>query len=127
MDTARQLLDLNPRQVFIKVLLDSIKNIIFFGFLALVIALIMNGLGWKTFGLVLGIIYAIVVAISLIKFLFIDLLLQLAGIVVALKELFSGQSSFLGQQLYLLCGTIVLLAENAISILYVLYLYRAYY
>ncbi len=106
MDTAKQLINLNPRQIFTKVLFDSIKNIIFFGLLAMIIAFIMNALGWRMFGFVLAIIYTIVVAISLIKFIFIDLLLQLAGVAVAIKEIFSGQSGLLGQQIYLLCGTL---------------------
>lgn len=118
---------LSSRSVFIKVLLDSIKNIIFFGFLAFVIAFIMNGLGWRLIGFILSLIYTIFIAFSLVKFIFVDFLLQIAGIFAALKALLTGDVGLLRKQIYLFFGTLVLLIESIISVVYVLYLYNAYY
>jgi hypothetical protein len=119
-------MDILAKDVFTKVLKDAIKNIVFYGIGALVIAFIGNALSFRIFGIILAGLFAFIVLLSLIPFLFSFIAGLVAGI-SAIVEAARGNKKELNKQGYLWAGTIVQLVENTICLLYVLYLYKAFF
>lgn len=60
---------MEDKKLFIKVLTDAIKNIIYFGIGSIVIIMIANILHWRVFALIFAGLFTIIVVISLIPFL----------------------------------------------------------
>ncbi len=117
---------MEAKNVFKKVLNDGIKNIIFYGVGAVVIAFIGNALGLRIIGLILAFGFVITVLISLVPFL-IAFIAGLVGTVTAISSIVSGDKEAIKEHGYLWAGTLVQLVENAACLYYVLYLYRAFY
>src|SRR4051812_1418355 len=105
----------NPRSVISKVFFDGIKNLIYFGIAALVIALIMNGLGWRTFGFILACIFVIPIAINVVKYVLLSIPLDIFALLIAIKEKIRGESDVIKKEPLLLLGNIICLIENSVS------------
>lgn len=117
---------MDDQQVFTKVLSDAIKNVIFFGIGALVIAFIGNSLHWRTFALILAAIFAIVVAFSAVMAL-ISFFAGVALIPSALADKRSGDTQAFKDQCCLWAGSSVRVIEEIICLGFVLYLYKAFF
>ncbi|AIQ41086.1 hypothetical protein [Paenibacillus sp. FSL R5-0912] len=117
----------NPKSVLSKVLKDAIRNIIFYGIAALVIAYIINGLNWRTFGFILAIPYSLILAIGVVKFVLVDVLLQIISIVGNVVYIFQRKPVKINKEFPAFLGVIILLIENSASCVFILYLYNAYY
>ena len=113
----------DPAQVFGKVFRDGIKNIFFFGIGAAVIAFIINVLEWRIFGFILGCVYALLGAWEIVTIIFL-IIMQIVGFIILLAnpEKKGGR-----QQGLLFAGLLVRTIEGAMFLLYVAYLYNAYY
>jgi|GEM_PF-5573369 len=114
------------KKVFKKVFKDAILNVIFYGLGAMVIAFVGNSLGWRTMAIILGGIFALIVLLSLVPFV-ISLVVGLIAIPITIKEASGGNTEAVRVQTYLWSGTFIQLIENTICVLYVLYLYKAFF
>ena len=116
-------METQAKKVFKKVLSDTIKNIIFYGIIVIVIAFIGNALGLRTIGLVLAGVFTIIAVLNLFPFL-VSLTLTPIGSAMALK---GREKEEINKQKHLAFGTLILLIENSVNMLYVLYLYNAFF
>lgn len=119
-------MDIPAKDIFKKVSIDAIKNIIFFGAGALIIAFIGNALSFRIFGLILAGLFVFIVLLSLVPFLF-SFFVGLVATPLVIAEAIKGNKEGLSEQGYLWAGTIVQFVENTACLLYVLYLYRAFF
>ena len=114
------------KEVFQKVFKDAILNVVVYGLGAIVIAFVTSYLGWRTIGLMLGGIFALIVLLSLVPFI-ISFIAGLIAIPLTVKEALGGNTDAGHMQKYLWAGTIIQLVENTICVLYALYLYNLFF
>ena len=119
-------MDMQAKDVFKKVLKDSISNIIFYGIGTLIIAFIGNAIGLRIVALILAGIFVVIVAISLIPFL-ISFFIGIIGLFVSIAEAKKGDDESIKKQGYLWAGTLAQLVENLIFLCYIYYLYNAFF
>jgi hypothetical protein len=62
-----------------------------------------------------------------VKYVIFDAPLAIFGLLIAIKEKIRGESDVIKKEPLLLLGTIICLIENSVSLVYVAYLYHAYY
>lgn len=119
-------MDTQAKNVFKKVLKDSIGNIVFYGLGTLAIAFIGNALGLRIIALIMAGIFTAIVAISFFPFIF-SFIMAIIGLFTSIAEANSGNYDPLKKQGYLWAGSFVQLIENAIFIYYLSYLYNAFF
>lgn len=119
-------MDIPAKDVFGKVLSDAVKNILFFGVGALAIAFIGNTLHLRILALVLAVLFALIVFLGAIQFLF-SFFVGLFSIALSFYERMKGDRDAFAGQSYLTAGTVVLFIENTICLFYVFYLYRTFF
>jgi small-conductance mechanosensitive channel len=119
-------MDMQAKDVFKKVLKDSIRNIIFYGIGTLAIAFIGNAIGLRIVALIMAGIFVVIVAISLIPFL-ISFFVGIIGLFASIAETNKGNYEPLKKQGYLWAGTLVQLVENLVCLYYISYLYNAFF
>lgn len=115
----------NPKAVVSKV----IKDAIIFSIVALVIAFIMNGLGWELFGFILACIIAIPMAFNIVKFVILDLPMTIFATGVYIWEKSTNRSiqgAFKNHVLLPIVGNVFMFLENACYLIIIPYLYHAY-
>ncbi|WP_307544334.1 MULTISPECIES: hypothetical protein [unclassified Paenibacillus] len=119
----------NPKAVVRKVFKDAVRNSIFFGVAALIVAYIITGLEWRIFGLILAIIIAIPIGINIVKYVILDLPLTILATVVLIWEKSKNEAAASATSTYFtsLLGNVFQLFENTIGLIIICYLYRAYY
>ncbi|MEK5358079.1 hypothetical protein [Paenibacillus sp. FSL L8-0709] len=125
-----QAVDINiPKAVVRKVFKDAIRNSIFFGVAALIVAYIINGLEWRILGLILAIIIAIPIGINIVKYVILDLPLTILATVILIWDKSKNKAAANATSTYFisLLGNVIQFFENTIGLIIICYLYRAYY
>ncbi|HEV7736027.1 MAG TPA: hypothetical protein VGO47_01460 [Chlamydiales bacterium] len=115
---------IDDRDVFFKVLKDSIGNIVWYGCGALVVALV-GKIVWIA-GVVLFGVFGLILAVSAVHSL-ISVVLSIVMIPVTIYEKVRGGSLRLREQLYLNAASLIQLTELAILSAYAIGLYRIFF
>ncbi|MGI5912776.1 MAG: hypothetical protein ACOX6E_09440 [Syntrophomonadaceae bacterium] len=110
------------KQVFRKIAINAIKNIIIFGAIAYAIMLILER--WRTLAIILGVIYAIIVFISLIT-AFLSFNTGMSSITLAIQEKKKGNIDVFQNYCWLWAGSAIRIVEETIYLLFAFNLYRA--
>lgn len=122
---AENLADLSEKDVFFKVLRDSVSNTFWFGLGAGVIWL-LGGFSWWI-GVVLFVIYALVTVADALMVLITSLLPSFITVPMAIRSSFAGERAALGKESFMIAALVVRLLEATIGIVLGIFLYRFFF
>ena len=117
---------INDKQIFQKVSSDAVKNIIFYGIASFIIMFINNSLNWRTFALILSVIFTIVIFMSLIPFL-VAFIGGLRMIPLIIEDKKMGNNEAFEVQKWLWYGQAFQLVENVVCLFFVFKLYKLFF
>ena len=122
---SENLADLSEKEVFSRVLRDSLSNAFWFGLGAGVIWLI-GRFSWRV-GVVLFVIYALVTVADALMVLITSLLPSFVTIPMAIRSSFGGDRAALGKESFMLAALVVRLLEATLGIVLGIFLYRFFF
>ena len=116
---------MSGRQIFFKILSDSVANILWYGAAAVVIAIIGKAIWWWA-GIVLFGVFALILLASSAQTFF-TTILGIAMIPMAIYEKIKGRSGEGAEQVWLGRAQIIQLIELAILVGYTYWLYKMFF
>lgn len=121
----RMAFPLTDREIFLKVSKDSFKNVIWYGGLVVVIALVGKGLWWWV-GIVLWGAWTLLLVASILQTLIVAIL-GIITVPLSVSERLKGREVDGNGQLYLAAGQVIQLIEMGVYVSYFYWLYTVFF